>query len=137
VSEVTPCLAEDLTEEFWRALESDRRLDQLYWNEEFLPFLRATIEALQQQRTALVARVEESNATFRKHLEEDCIPNYVQQQRDSARARVKELEQQRDAVVGILRDAREHPDYVDGDMKLYMPDAFDDALKALGAEETK
>jgi hypothetical protein len=52
-------------------------------------------------------------------------------------ARVKELEQQRDAAVAVLRDAREHPDYVDGDMKLYMPDVFDDALAALGAEEAK
>jgi hypothetical protein len=102
--EILPYLGEDLTEEFWRALESDRRLDQLYWNEEFLPFLRATIEALQQQRTALVKRVGE-------------------------------LEQQRDAAVYILREAE--PDYSDADLHLYMPDVIDDALKALGAEETK
>jgi hypothetical protein len=51
-------------------------------------------------------------------------------------ARVKELEQQRDAAVTVLRDARELPDYVDGDIKLWMPDVINDVLKALGAEET-
>jgi hypothetical protein len=38
--------------------------------------------------------------------------------------------------VTVLRDAREHPDYSDADLHLYMPDVIDDTLKALGAEET-
>jgi hypothetical protein len=50
-------------------------------------------------------------------------------------ARVKELEEQRDAAVGILRNAE--PDYSDGDLRLYMPEILDAALAALGAEETK
>jgi hypothetical protein len=49
-------------------------------------------------------------------------------------ARVKELEEQRDAAVGILRNAE--PDYSDGDLRLYMPEILDAALAALGAEET-
>jgi hypothetical protein len=56
---------------------------------------------------------------------------------EEAELELTKVEHQRDVTVALLRDAREHPDYVDGDMKLYMPDVIDDALKALGAEDAK
>jgi hypothetical protein len=82
-----------------------------------------------------VARIEASNATFRKHLEEDCIPNYFQQQRDSAVARVRQLEEQHVAAVAMLKSISVNR----GDEHDYAVDALigiERSLAVLDAEET-